>query len=257
MRLANLDNGVFERLGRYEAALWRQIVQTLFAPNRCGTDKSGWDSLLSPRRKSPPGEQALRGLRCQCPQSLEIHGLRAVRPLHAPQSAFGRRVPKDEHSDSVALDQFGQLRNRANHREIAQSAALLANDKIAIGRVVVGQFDRADHNDCPDCRNHWTRHAASLIGSILPGNIVPAVVAIPAMDLKRAMAANVRRLRTARKLTQEELADRAGISVRYLGSIERGSTAATIVVLGRLARALRAAPCELLESRVRPVGGIG
>jgi hypothetical protein len=31
LRLANLDNGVFERLGRYETALWRQIVQTLFA----------------------------------------------------------------------------------------------------------------------------------------------------------------------------------------------------------------------------------
>ena len=31
LRLVNLDNGVFERLGRYEAALWRQIVQTLFA----------------------------------------------------------------------------------------------------------------------------------------------------------------------------------------------------------------------------------
>jgi hypothetical protein len=31
LRLANLDNGVFERLRRYEAALWRQIVQTLFA----------------------------------------------------------------------------------------------------------------------------------------------------------------------------------------------------------------------------------
>jgi hypothetical protein len=29
LRLANLHNGVFERLGRYEAALWRQIVQTL------------------------------------------------------------------------------------------------------------------------------------------------------------------------------------------------------------------------------------
>jgi hypothetical protein len=28
-RLANLDNGVFERLGRYETALWRQMVQTL------------------------------------------------------------------------------------------------------------------------------------------------------------------------------------------------------------------------------------
>jgi hypothetical protein len=30
LRLANLDNGVFERLGRYETVLWRQIMQTLF-----------------------------------------------------------------------------------------------------------------------------------------------------------------------------------------------------------------------------------
>ena len=29
-RQNNLDNGAFERLGRYEAALWRQIVKTLF-----------------------------------------------------------------------------------------------------------------------------------------------------------------------------------------------------------------------------------
>jgi hypothetical protein len=31
LRLANLDSGVFERLGRYESALWRQTLQTLFA----------------------------------------------------------------------------------------------------------------------------------------------------------------------------------------------------------------------------------
>jgi hypothetical protein len=31
LRLANFDSGVFERLNRYEAALWRQTVQTLFA----------------------------------------------------------------------------------------------------------------------------------------------------------------------------------------------------------------------------------
>jgi hypothetical protein len=31
LRLANLDSAVFDRLGRYEAALWRQTVQTLFA----------------------------------------------------------------------------------------------------------------------------------------------------------------------------------------------------------------------------------
>jgi hypothetical protein len=30
MRLADLDKGVFERLGRYEAALWRQVRQTIF-----------------------------------------------------------------------------------------------------------------------------------------------------------------------------------------------------------------------------------
>jgi len=29
LRLCNLDNGVFERLSRYENALWRQIAQTL------------------------------------------------------------------------------------------------------------------------------------------------------------------------------------------------------------------------------------
>ena len=30
LRLADLDNGIFERLGRYEPALWRQVRQTIF-----------------------------------------------------------------------------------------------------------------------------------------------------------------------------------------------------------------------------------
>jgi len=30
LRLANLDNGAFKRLNRYEVALWRQAVQTMF-----------------------------------------------------------------------------------------------------------------------------------------------------------------------------------------------------------------------------------
>jgi transcriptional regulator with XRE-family HTH domain len=67
------------------------------------------------------------------------------------------------------------------------------------------------------------------------------------MDIRRVMAANVRRIRADRRLSQEDLADRAGISVRYLGSIERGATAATVVVLERLARALRVTPCDLLK----------
>jgi hypothetical protein len=31
LRLATVDSGVFERLNRYEAALWRQAVQIVFA----------------------------------------------------------------------------------------------------------------------------------------------------------------------------------------------------------------------------------
>jgi hypothetical protein len=31
LRLVNLDNAVFDRLSRYEATLWRQIMQTMFA----------------------------------------------------------------------------------------------------------------------------------------------------------------------------------------------------------------------------------
>ena len=53
------------------------------------------------------------------------------------------------------------------------------------------------------------------------------------------MAINVRRERRARELTQEELAYRAGLSARYLGSIERATVSASVTVLGRLARALR------------------
>jgi hypothetical protein len=34
LRLSNLDSVVFERLGRYEMALWRQVRQTLFALER-------------------------------------------------------------------------------------------------------------------------------------------------------------------------------------------------------------------------------
>jgi hypothetical protein len=29
LRLSNFDNGLFERIGRYETAVWRQVVQTL------------------------------------------------------------------------------------------------------------------------------------------------------------------------------------------------------------------------------------
>ena len=72
--------------------------------------------------------------------------------------------------------------------------------------------------------------------------------AIPSMDLKKAMAINVQRARHERNLTQEELADRAGLSARYLGSIERAAVSSSVTVLGRLAGALRIDPCELIRA---------
>ena len=77
------------------------------------------------------------------------------------------------------------------------------------------------------------------------------MIAILVMDLKRAMAINVRRERNARKLTQEELADRAGLSARYLWSIQRGTVSASVTVLGRIAQAFRIDPCELIRGPLR------
>jgi len=71
------------------------------------------------------------------------------------------------------------------------------------------------------------------------------------MDLKKAMAANVVRLRKASKLTQEELADRAGLSARYVSSIERAVVSASVTVLGRLASALKVDPCDLIRAPPR------
>jgi transcriptional regulator with XRE-family HTH domain len=67
------------------------------------------------------------------------------------------------------------------------------------------------------------------------------------MDLVAILATNLRAARHARGLTQEELADRAGLSARYVGDIEQAKYAATVRVLGQLATALRIDPCELIR----------
>ncbi|GAB1714982.1 MAG: transcriptional regulator [Nitrobacter sp.] len=67
------------------------------------------------------------------------------------------------------------------------------------------------------------------------------------MDLTEVMAINIRRLRYDRKLTQEELAARSGLSMRYVGSIERGAVSASVSVLGKIAEALGVDPCDLIR----------
>ncbi len=77
--------------------------------------------------------------------------------------------------------------------------------------------------------------------------IIPMLVPLSPMDLKEVMARNLRRIRHAKKLTQEELADRASLSMRYVGAIERGDVSASVTVLGQIAEALEVDPAELLR----------
>ncbi|TYO61393.1 helix-turn-helix transcriptional regulator [Bradyrhizobium hipponense] len=67
------------------------------------------------------------------------------------------------------------------------------------------------------------------------------------MDLKEIMAVNLRRKRHDLQMTQEELADRAGLSTRYVGKIERADVSASVSVLGKIAKALGAEPGDLLK----------
>ena len=55
LRLSNLDNNVFERLGRYEMALWRQVRQTLFTLERIR-----WRSSDRSRRRQSSWQQMTR-----------------------------------------------------------------------------------------------------------------------------------------------------------------------------------------------------
>jgi len=57
----------------------------------------------------------------------------------------------------------------------------------------------------------------------------------------------LRRLREERGLTQEELAERAGVSATYVGFIERGDNVPTLTILLDLASALGISPSDLLR----------
>lgn len=70
------------------------------------------------------------------------------------------------------------------------------------------------------------------------------------MDLKEVMAINLRRIRHDKQLTQEELADSAGLSARYIGAIERADVSASVTVLGQIADALGIEPAELVTKSV-------
>lgn len=58
------------------------------------------------------------------------------------------------------------------------------------------------------------------------------------VDACLIIARNLRTLRKAQKLTQEQLAERAELHVNYIGGIERGERNVTIRNIQKLAKAL-------------------
>jgi transcriptional regulator with XRE-family HTH domain len=64
---------------------------------------------------------------------------------------------------------------------------------------------------------------------------------------RRILAVNLRRERKKCGLSQEELADLAGLHRTYIGSVERGEYNISIDNIERLARALGMEPADLLR----------
>jgi transcriptional regulator with XRE-family HTH domain len=71
------------------------------------------------------------------------------------------------------------------------------------------------------------------------------------MDLREVFALNLRRLRNARGLSQDDLAYEAEVSRSYLSQLEKGAFYASLKIVAKLAVVLKVEPYELLMSQKR------
>lgn len=67
------------------------------------------------------------------------------------------------------------------------------------------------------------------------------------MDLREIFATNLRRLRNAKGLSQDDLAYEAKLSRSYLSQLEKGTYYASIKIIGKLAETLDVEPAEFLR----------
>jgi transcriptional regulator with XRE-family HTH domain len=72
------------------------------------------------------------------------------------------------------------------------------------------------------------------------------------MEIREVFSLNLKTLRQAKGMSQEELAHRAGIDRTYISSLERSVYSASIEVVDRLASALDVEAADLLK---RPPDG--
>jgi transcriptional regulator with XRE-family HTH domain len=66
-------------------------------------------------------------------------------------------------------------------------------------------------------------------------------------SLRQKFAENLKRIRLEKELSQEALADLAGLHRTYIGSVERGERNISIDNIERLAHALECNPKDLLK----------
>jgi len=66
------------------------------------------------------------------------------------------------------------------------------------------------------------------------------------MDMRKLVGRNTARIRNVRGLTQEQLAERCGLSQQYLSGLERGRRNPTIVTLYEIAVALEVSHVDLV-----------
>jgi transcriptional regulator with XRE-family HTH domain len=71
------------------------------------------------------------------------------------------------------------------------------------------------------------------------------------MDLREVFATNLRRLRHAKGLSQDDLAYEAEVSRSYLSQLEKGAFYASLKVVAKLASVLEVEPAELLKMPAR------
>jgi transcriptional regulator with XRE-family HTH domain len=74
------------------------------------------------------------------------------------------------------------------------------------------------------------------------------------MEIRETLAFNLRKLRQAKGLSQEELAARADIDRTYISSLERSVYAASIDMVDKIARALGVEAVDLLRPPAQPGG---
>jgi transcriptional regulator with XRE-family HTH domain len=68
------------------------------------------------------------------------------------------------------------------------------------------------------------------------------------MDLRQVFATNLRRLRHAKGLSQEDLAYEASVNRTYMSKLEKGGSFVGLEIIGKLADVLEVQPSELLKS---------